>query len=150
MPGNYRAIRKYGFSSTAIATMPERQSLDQDRAGPHPLTSVLPVCRRRCRPDRQKIVLTEDARVGAACIGSGSDAMSSRGLVDDALNFAAVDVEFAGYGALTVTRLMPGPYPCAPGLEPVPARVVHDGPRPAWAGSLIRPGTARRLRGAPS
>ncbi len=36
--------------------------------------------------------------------------MRSRSMVDDALDSAAVDVEFAGYGALAVTGVMPGPY----------------------------------------
>jgi hypothetical protein len=33
-----------------------------------------------------------------------------RSLVDDALDLAAVDVEFAGYGALAVPGVVPGPY----------------------------------------
>jgi hypothetical protein len=41
------------------------------------------------------------------CRGGG---VGSGGVVDDALDFAAVDVEFAGYGPLAVTRVVPGLY----------------------------------------
>jgi hypothetical protein len=34
----------------------------------------------------------------------------SGGVVNDALDFAAVDAEFAGYGALAAASMVPGPY----------------------------------------
>ena len=36
--------------------------------------------------------------------------VGSGGLVDDALDFVVVDAEFAGYGPLAVTRVVPCPY----------------------------------------
>jgi hypothetical protein len=36
--------------------------------------------------------------------------VGSGGVVDDALDFAAVDAEFAGYGALAAACMVPGPY----------------------------------------
>ena len=49
------------------------------------------------------------------------------GVVDDAFDFAAVEAEFAGYGPLAVTRVMPVPYRSHRPV-PTPARVVRRGP----------------------
>jgi hypothetical protein len=79
---------------------------------------VLPVPRPRRDPYRPDGTLT--ARVAATRL-SGHTAIRRRvpvwtgrsdglcGLIDDALDLAAVDVEFAGYSALAVTGVVPGP-----------------------------------------
>ena len=55
------------------------------------------------------------------------------GFVDDALDFAAVDAEFAGYGALAAARMCARLVPSAPPLVHPLARVVRRAP-PIGAG----------------
>ena len=59
-----------------------------------------------------KHAVTQDSPFGydRSLAGRRGGVVGSGGAVDHALDFAAVDAEFAGYGALAAARLVPGSY----------------------------------------
>ena len=67
----------------------------------------------------------------------------SRSLVDDALDLAAVNVEFAGYGSLAAASAVPRSHRLLQGLELAEVQIMLRGWRLARPGLRVSWGSAR-------